>query len=79
MADDPRDAWRDQFTAFHFSQSNPEGAGQGSVPALLRRVADSIESLGEVQVLDITFSSSSTADEDDPTVTVYHSRPAREA
>jgi len=27
----------------HFSQANQKGPGQGDVPALLRRVADSIE------------------------------------
>jgi hypothetical protein len=33
---DPHDQWR----AFHFSQSNPEGPGQGDVAALLRRATD---------------------------------------
>lgn len=61
----------------HFAQSNPTGTGQGDVPALLRRVADSIEGLGNVQVQDITFSSEVTADEDDLTMTVYYHRKPR--
>ena len=66
----------EEWTASHFSQSNPVGEGQGSVPALLRRVADSIEHLGIVQVLDITFKSSpvDTETEDELAMTVYYKR-----
>jgi hypothetical protein len=46
------------------------------VAALLRRVADTIDSLGEIDIHDITFSSSPTADEDDLQVTVYYNRVA---
>jgi hypothetical protein len=46
----------------HFSQANPKGSGQGDVPALLRRVADSIEELGPVRVQDVTFGTEMTAD-----------------
>jgi hypothetical protein len=56
----------------HFAQSNRNGIGQGYVPALLRRVADSIEELGDVQVQDITFHIEVTADEDDLMMTVYY-------
>jgi hypothetical protein len=70
MNGDPRDKW----TMFHFSQSNPTGTGQGDVPALLRRVAESIEALGPVLVEDITFSSEPTADERDLCMTVYYHR-----
>ena len=59
---------------FHFSQSNPEGAGQDDVPALLRRVADSIEALGDVEVFDITYSVEVTDGDDRPSVTVYYDR-----
>jgi hypothetical protein len=66
----------DEWTIFHFSQSNPEGHGQGSVSALLRRVADSLEAMGPVEVQDIAFSSNVGADgEDDLTMTVYYHRP----
>lgn len=67
----------DDWTIFHFSQSNPDGPGQGSVPALLRRVADSIDELGDVVVHDITFHSEVTADEDDLMMSVYYERPPR--
>lgn len=46
------------------------------MPALLRRLADSIDDLGDVVVHDITFHSDVTADEDDLTMTVYYERPA---
>ncbi|KTR50867.1 hypothetical protein NS359_13015 [Curtobacterium oceanosedimentum] len=61
------------WTINHFSQSNPAGKGQGDVAALLRRVAQSIDDLGDVSVQDLTFASNVTAGEDDLTVTVsYH-------
>lgn len=68
---------RDKWTIHHFSQSNPTGPGQGYIPALLRRVADSIEALGDVTVQDITFSSEATGEEDDLTMTVYYHRVPR--
>ena len=62
---------------FHFSQSNSDGPGQGDVAALLRRVADSVEALGDVRVEDITFASEVTADERDISMTVYYHRDHR--
>jgi hypothetical protein len=56
----------------HFGQSNPTGPGQGDVAALLRRVAGSLDELGDVTVQDITFCSQVTAGEDDLTMTVYY-------
>lgn len=55
----------------HFSQGNPAGKGQDDVPGMLRRVADTITSLGEVCVQDITFESDVTADGLWPSMTVY--------
>ena len=66
------------WTVLQFAQSNPNGPGQGNVPALLRRVADSIESLGAVRVQDICFHSEPTGDEDDPHMTVYYVRDQQE-
>lgn len=66
-----------EWTVLHFSQSNPAGEGQGNVAALLRRVADSVEELGDVKVQDVTFSSTVTDGEDDLTMTVYYHRPRR--
>ena len=72
-SEDPRDRW----TVFHFSQGQPLGIGQGDVAALLRRVADSLDELGDVQVLDLTFKTEVTEGEDDLTVTVYYERMPR--
>ena len=72
MADD-----RDKWKTWHFSQSNPTGPGQGDVAALLRRVADSVDALGDVQVQDVTFHSEVADGEDDLSVTVYYSREPR--
>ncbi|MEV6270904.1 hypothetical protein AB0L64_27325 [Kribbella sp. NPDC051936] len=60
------------WTIRHFSQSNPSGRGSGDVAALLRRVADTLDSLGDVQVEDLTFKSNVTAAEDELTITVYY-------
>ena len=68
---------RGAWSALTFSQSNPAGSGQGDVAALLRRVADSLDELGDVQIQDITFHSRVTEAEDDLTVTVYYHRKPR--
>jgi hypothetical protein len=57
---------------FSFAQSNPDGPRQGDVPALLRRVADTIDSLGDTYVMVITFHAVATADEDDLLMAVYY-------
>jgi len=67
----------DKWTIFHFSQSNPKGLGQGDVAALLRRVAESVDELGDVQVQDVTFHTEPTEGEDDLTMTVYYHRNPR--
>jgi len=75
MPDDkPSDAFGggEPWTISHFSQSNPAGPAQGDVAGLLRRVADSLDELGDVTVQDITFSSKVTGGEDDLTMTVYY-------
>jgi hypothetical protein len=69
---EPTDPW----SVFHFSQSNPSGTGQGDVAALLRRVADSVDGLGDARIQDIVFSSQATDDEDDLSMTVYYHREA---
>jgi hypothetical protein len=67
---DPPDPW----IAYHFSQANPKGAGQADVSALLRRVADSIDALGEVDVQDLMMHTEVTADGDWHSITVYYQR-----
>jgi hypothetical protein len=71
----PRSAVTDEpetWTIEHFSQANPEGPGQDDVPALLRRVAATLETLGTIQVQDVVFHLELTADAGDrPSLTVY--------
>ncbi|WP_222122048.1 hypothetical protein [Curtobacterium sp. 9128] len=67
----------DDWTISHFSQSNPVGSGQGNVAALLRRVAGTLDGLGDVSVQDITFTSAVSEGEDDLTMTVYFHREPR--
>lgn len=43
------------WTAEHFSQGNPEGPGQDDVVALLRRVADSLEEIGPIDMRDLVL------------------------
>jgi len=68
-----------EWTALHFSLANPKGRGQGRVPRLLNRLADEIRSLGEVEVMDITFHTEVTDDGNRPDFTVYYYRPAKKA
>jgi hypothetical protein len=64
------------WTIRHLSQSNPDGDGQGDVAAVLRRVADTFDELGDVQVEDVAFHSEVTDGEDDLSMTVdYHEEP----
>ena len=75
---DDNDADAGPWVINHFSRSNPDGAGQGDVAALLRRVAESLDALGDVDVQDVVFHSEVTEGEDDLTMTVYyHSQPRR--
>jgi hypothetical protein len=55
----------------NFSQSNPDGPGLRDVPALLRRVADTIEAYGDVEVEDLVFHTSVTPGMNDIVITVY--------
>lgn len=70
MADDeaPTPDWR----VNHFSQSNPRGSGQGDVPALLRRVAETIASLGDARIIDLVMHNEVTAEGNWPSIVVYY-------
>jgi hypothetical protein len=65
----------DSWTIAQFAQSNPVGPGQGDVAALLRRVAETLDRLGEISVLDITFHRELMPGEDRLLMTVYYDRP----
>ena len=56
MATNDSDPMNSAPTCNHFSQCNPEGARQASIPDLLRRVADTISALGPIQLLDVSYS-----------------------
>lgn len=69
---------RDIAGAVMSAQSHASGPGQGDVAGLLRRVADSIDVLGEVQVEDSRSPTTTlTAEEDDLTVNNYYNRQPR--
>lgn len=60
--------WTDQvreWTANYFSVSDADG----NVAEVLRKIAASLDELGAVEVLDVTFCSD--PDEEDVTMTVY--------
>lgn len=58
----------------NFSQANPVGAGEADVPALLRRVADSIDALGAADVQDLVLHTEVGANGDWHSITVYFHR-----
>lgn len=60
------------WSAQHCSQSNPAGPGQNDVPTLLRRVADTIAGLGDVDILDLVMHVEVTEDGDWPSITAYY-------
>jgi hypothetical protein len=63
-----------EWRAFHFSQSNPSGKDQENVPALLRRVADTLEEMKIVDVFDIIMHTDVNADGNWHSLTVYYDR-----
>jgi hypothetical protein len=50
------------WTIKHFSMANPVGTKRDDVALLMRRVADSIEARGPMQVQDVTFGTEVTAE-----------------
>ena len=63
-----------QWTAEHFSQANPAGPGQGDIPSLLRRVAESVEAIGPVEVQDLILHTEVTESGPRYSLTVYFHR-----
>jgi len=59
----------------HFSQANPKGPGQADVPALLRRVANTLEGLPDADVMDLVLHDVITADGSWYNLTVYYALP----
>lgn len=67
-----------RYTISHFSQSNPADDSRGDIAALLRAVADSIASLGDVVVQDLVLHNEITAEGPWPSITVYYSEESTE-
>jgi hypothetical protein len=65
------------WTAEHFAQNNPKGPEQDDVPALLRRIADSLEDFGAVEVQDLILHNAINEHGSWPSITVYFHRPGR--
>ncbi len=63
------DSWRTR----HFSLANPAGTPQtANTPFLLRRLADYLDDMGPIDLLDIVFR---LDDPESPTCTVYFDYP----
>jgi hypothetical protein len=58
-------------TTEHFSQANPAGLGQDDIPSLLRRVAETVEAIGPVEVEDLILHTEVTDDGPWYSLTVY--------
>jgi hypothetical protein len=65
---------RETWAVEHFSQANPVGKGQGDVPALLRRVASSLEERGDVEVQDLVLHTEVNEQGDWNSITVFFHR-----
>jgi hypothetical protein len=63
-----------QGTISRLVQANPKGPGQGDVPGLLRRVAETLAGLGPVDVTGLTLEKQPTEDGPWYSVTVYFRR-----
>jgi len=67
------------WTIRHFSQANKPGPGQGSVSALLRTVADTIDTIDSIEVQDIVMHTEVTGDDEYwVSMTVYFHLPGDE-
>jgi hypothetical protein len=67
-----------RYTYRSFAQGMPAGEGQADIPALMRRVADSIEkarAVADIEVQDIVFATEVTDDGDYPHFTIYFTIP----
>lgn len=65
----------ESWTIRHFSLSNPAGPGRGSVPTFLRRLSETIEKYGDIEVQDIVFRRALEDEGWYPEATVYFMYP----
>src|SRR5262245_49330439 len=73
-ADETRRSDDMKAVAEHFPQANPAGPGQGDIPALLRRVAETVEAIGPVEVQDLILHAEVTENGPWYSLTVYFQR-----
>lgn len=64
-----------EYSCQHFSINNPMGEGQDDVPRLLRRVAETIEDLGQIEPRHLIMDIEVTEDGFLPVITFYYDRP----
>lgn len=62
------------WTSRHFSLANPRGPGQADLPSLLRRVAETLEEIGSVDVQDLVLHNEVTTDGNWASITVYYEK-----
>lgn len=60
----------------HFAQANPKRRGQDDVPALLRRVAATLEGIAGAEVMDLALHNHIDEDGDHYSLTVYYALPS---
>jgi hypothetical protein len=65
---------RSEWEVLHFAQSIVTSHGSRDVSRLLRRVAKTVDSLGPVDVFDITFYSHVTGQGEELNMTVYYGK-----
>ena len=61
----------ESWTIRHFTQANPAGPEQGNVPALLRRIAATIERHSDIEIQDVVLHNEITTGRDWWSATVY--------
>lgn len=67
---------RPGWSVQHFAQANPRGpSGQGDLPALLRRVADTIEEIDGALVQDLVLHNDINEHGDWLSLSVYYTLP----
>ena len=65
----------ESWTIRHFTQVNPMGPGQDNVSALLRRIADTIDTFEGIEVQDLVMDSEITEDGPGRSLTIYFHLP----
>lgn len=73
-SDEPREPPPEPWTCRHIKVSNPAGPGSQDVPRLLRAVADMIERIGDVRVLDLVMQEDRSASGTWTAMNIYYQK-----